>query len=222
MNTQKVKLHYFNVNSRGSTARALMTYGKIPYEEVYYDYGEKYKNWNEEKQNFTFGFLPCLEVDGKRFFESMPIYFYLCRKIGRGLLGKTPEDEHKILELLCSFENWVSKWYAIGFANEEQKKHKEEHKKVLYDLGIKWLTLYEKLYKENGAGKYYLGDSFTLADFFLANTFAGYFYNNKISDEVFGKELQKVAPNIYKIIERVRGNELKDVLEKTWNKESPI
>lgn len=217
MEKQKIKLHYFKVNSKGSTARTLLNYGKIPYEDVFYGSGEGVNQWSEHKANFSFGFMPCLEIDGKRMYESVSIFFYLAKKIGN-LLGSTPEDEQRILEFVLSFDNWVKHFYearrASGSnADEAKAKYKEEVSR--------WFRLYETLWKENGSGKYYLGNTLSLADIFLANTIAGYVYENKFTQEIV-PDLEKEAPNVFNIIRRVRTEGAKDAWEKAWIKDSSI
>ena len=48
----KAKVHYFKLWGRAEPIRMLLWYSKIPYEDVFYEMGDKFK---EHKNNFEFG-----------------------------------------------------------------------------------------------------------------------------------------------------------------------
>jgi glutathione S-transferase len=201
------------MNGRAAPARAIMTYAKIPYTDEFYDDSK----WMEAKnKTIKFGYLPCLEVDGKQMYESTTINFYLARKAN--LLGKSPEDEHKILELALSLEGWMCKFKALMQPTEEQKNNMETIKKEWDGAVKKWLPLYEKLYKENGGGKYYIGNTFTLADIIISVLLAS-ILRSRICEDVIGKETDKLAPGIFKIMDSVKEKDLKEYFEKVHMKD---
>lgn len=59
----KAKVHYFKLWGRAEPIRMLLWYSKIPYDDVFYEMGEKFK---ESKANFEFGQVPQVEIDGHK------------------------------------------------------------------------------------------------------------------------------------------------------------
>ena len=116
----KYTLHYFGGNGRAVIARAILTYVKADWTN---DLVKK-EDWPKLKTSGLCEYeqLPVLEVDGKKYCESHAINLYLAEVFN--LMGKDPEENYQIINVLMTFEDFMP---PIGKAlfNPDQK-HKEE------------------------------------------------------------------------------------------------
>ena len=78
----------------------------------------------------------------------------------------------------------------------EGKKIKE-NTEILIQSVVKVAQGFEKLYTRQGSGKYFLGNTLSLADFYLANFFGRYFPSR--FPEVY-EEFKKAAPGLSQAI----------------------
>ena len=92
---------------------------------------------------------------------------------------------------------------------EEQKNNPEKFRQALKDKIIQYLKVFEARYAKFGNGKYFLGDHFSLADIFLAVQMNCFLVPFKDEDIV-----SPVAPNIKKLMDNVKENEMKEFFEK--------
>ena len=92
----KFILHYFPVNGRAATARAILSYAKADWTN---DLVKK-EDWIKIKSNdlFEFGQMPILEHNGKRYSQSIAINIYLSKIFN--LYGKNIEEEYEIQFIL--------------------------------------------------------------------------------------------------------------------------
>ena len=78
-----MKLHYFNAYARAEPIRMLLWLAKVPYEDVTH---YKWPEWETKQKysgEFELGQLPVLEeVDGVKYYQSIPILRYLGSKYG--------------------------------------------------------------------------------------------------------------------------------------------
>lgn len=194
---KNVKLHYFPLNWLGCVARMLLYHGKVKFE----DDKITFEKWGELHKNFEFHQLPELEVDGQSFSQSQAIYIYLARKIGN-LMGKSDEDEYQIISLLNCGPDIIPVLLKLIIPNEEEKKPDIIKKNL--EIAIETIRLYasvwEKRYEKHGAGKYFLGNSLSLADFWLA-TFVGNVLTKVLVN--FDPEIRKVAPKLSQMIDNL-------------------
>ncbi|KAK0429489.1 hypothetical protein QR680_011404 [Steinernema hermaphroditum] len=86
------KLYYFEkIGARAEMARLLFAYANLPYEEIDLTMDEL----KARKDEFPFGQLPVLEVDGKMLAQSLTIGRYLAKTIG-GLSGNDDFESAQI------------------------------------------------------------------------------------------------------------------------------
>ena len=92
---------------------------------------------------------------------------------------------------------------------EEQKNNPEKFRQALKDKLIQYLKVFEARYAKFGNGKYFFGDHFSLADIFVGVQIPSYLV-------VFeGEDLMTpVAPNLKKLMDNLKENELKEFFEK--------
>ena len=212
MNSGNYKLHYFGGNGRASISRAILSIGAPNFENVIIGM----EQWGSLKTSETYEFqqLPLLEHNGKKYTQSIAIDLYLARQFK--LYGKHAEDEYQIDSLLCTFDDLFPTICKIAFAfSEEEKKQVEANKKALIEKLNLYYAVFEKRYIANGTKKYFLGDHFSLADIYLTVLMNN--IHNIVKEQCPGT---KVAPNLVKLITRVKENELKTYFEKYFDKES--
>lgn len=131
-----------------------------------------------------------------------------------GLYGKTIEDQYQIDSLLCTCEDLYGMLKGVFI---EIVKGKIEHQKEYQDIKKKiifYMTVIEERYVKLGKKEYYLG-YFSLADIYITVTM-GFFCKCVIDEDI----LQTTAPNIGKLIKRIKDKELKEYYEKYHNQSS--
>lgn len=200
------KVNYFEGNGRAVNLRAMLDYANANWE----DNQISFANWPSIKASgkFEFGQLPVLEVDGKQKTQSIALEVFLARRFG--LMGSNEEDEYQILNLLATRDDYSKHIYGLLMPNEEQKNKREELIKTIRENVFPTLIgAIEKRYIENGKGKYFLGDKFSLADIFLATGFTQLFESVGLKD-LFSDIPSQIAPNVLELTKRIKENELKN------------
>ena len=202
----KYILHYVGANGRGAVPRAILTYGKADWTNDII----KKEDWPKIKKSdlCEFEFLPVLEVDGKKYCESLAINTYLAEKFD--LMGRNPEENYQIYNLLNTFDDFNVQFRPFRLCEDESKK--PELKKKAIDRLKYFIGKFEKRYVELGKGKYFLGDKFTLADVYLGVSLLGF------CETVKEYPFKEAGPNLGELIERLKQNELKEFHEKYFIK----
>lgn len=211
MEGKKVVLHYFDLNGLGALARFLLTHGNIKFEEKRYTFDD----WGKVRGDFDFKCVPVLEVDGVPFSQSIAVYHYIAKKVGN-LLGKSDEQEQNILAVLATYPDFVNPLLARVFGG---KKDDQANTDSLI-AGVEKVSIgIEKLYVRNGAGKYFLGDDISLADFFIANMFGYHLFRLHKDLEA---AVEKAAPKFFALVNSLAKSEPFASLDKALNKEFPF
>ena len=202
----KYILHYFGANGRGAVPRAILTYGKADWENRVI----KKEEWPQIKKSdlCEFEFLPVLEVDGKKYCESLAINTYLAEKFD--LMGKNPEENYQIYNLLLTFDDFNVQFRPFRLCEDESKKLELKQKAI--DRLKFFIGKFEKRYVELGKGKYFLGDKFTLADIYIGVALLG--FCQTVNEYPFKED----GPNLGELTERLKQNELKEFHEKYFLK----
>uniref|UniRef100_A0A914WXN3 glutathione transferase n=1 Tax=Plectus sambesii TaxID=2011161 RepID=A0A914WXN3_9BILA len=139
------KLTYFNLYGRGETARILFHLAGVPYDDVRIEMEE----WAGKKSDTRWGFLPELEVDGKKVAQSKAINLYLAKQFGFG--GKDEWETARIVEFLLAFDDIGPMLYNVYVEQDPSKK--AELTELTIDRGLKPLyNRFEKSLEENGNG----------------------------------------------------------------------
>ena len=197
---ENVKLTYFTSNGRVGLIRAMLSYKKVPFENIMYTMEE----WPSKKDNYEFKQLPQLEVNGKKLTQTIAICLYLARQLD--LYPKDVYLQYHVDSLLACRDDITilyRKVWGKEASEEEYKKYKETI--ILYTKRI------EERYKELGCGKYYLGNDLSVADFFLGCMFKEFCDLIKEEDVML-----KYAPGIKKLVDTLVKNELKEFYEKYY------
>jgi glutathione S-transferase len=198
----KYILHYFGANGRGAIPRAMLTYAKANWTNDII----KKEDWPKIKKSelCEYEFLPVLEVDGKKYCESIAIDSYLAEKFN--LMGKNADENYQIFNLLGTFDDFNVQFRPYRLCEDESKKPELKQKAV--DRLKFFIAKFEKKYVELGKGKYFLGDKLTLADFYIGVALIG--FCQTVNEFPF----KEVGPNLGELVERLKRNELKEFYEK--------
>ncbi|KAH9509991.1 Glutathione S-transferase 7 [Bulinus truncatus] len=159
MAPKNIKVLYFDARGRAEIIRLLLTAAGQSFEDVRFTK----ETWPAEKPKTPFGQLPVIELDGKRYAQSVAIATYIAREFG--LYGKTNLDGLQIDQVVqLGMDFWGA---AVKVFYESDEKKKAELFKNLKEVEApKILAHFERLLKESGTG-YFVGNSLTLADFFV-------------------------------------------------------
>nr|P46429.1 RecName: Full=Glutathione S-transferase 2; AltName: Full=GST class-sigma [Manduca sexta]AAA92881.1 glutathione S-transferase [Manduca sexta] len=200
----KVVFHYFGAKG-WARPTMLLAYGGQEFE----DHRVEYEQWPEFKPNTPFGQMPVLEIDGKKYAQSLAISRYLGRKYG--LAGNDIEEDFEI-DQIVDFVNDIrasaaSVEYEQDAANKEVKH--EENMKNKYPFQLNKLS--EIITKNNG---FLALGRLTWADF----VFVGMF--DYLKKMLRMPDLEEQYPIFKKPIETVLSNpKLKAYLDSAPKKE---
>ena len=96
-NADEVTLGYWNIRGliRGGTARQLLAYCRVPYQEKTYTLDATFaaETWGKDKQTIMpFANLPYI-IDGKvKISQTLAVHQYIVGKWKPEMLGKTPQE----------------------------------------------------------------------------------------------------------------------------------
>lgn len=143
------KLTYFDFRGRAEIIRYLFAFTNTEYE----DHRIEFKDWPSHKDDYPFGKLPVLEIDGTVYYQSLAIGRHLAKKAG--LTGKTDLDDLRIDAILDTIDDFVSLYPWTG-----DEKAKQEY---IDSSGVPVLSGLEKALGDN---KWFAGEYVTWADLF--------------------------------------------------------
>ncbi|XP_026330565.1 glutathione S-transferase 2-like [Hyposmocoma kahamanoa] len=140
----KVVLHYFPLKALGEGPRMLLAYGGQEFE----DHRVPEEQWPDFKPKMPFGQMPVLEINGKKYAQSVAISRYLGRKYG--LAGDNIEEDFEIDQNVDFYTDLRNRAAAVEYEeNEELKKQRhEENMKTHYPFMLK--TLHDIVVKNKG------------------------------------------------------------------------
>jgi len=204
----KYILHYFPLNGRGLVPRAILSYKKAEWTNDLI----KFEEWPSIKKSGLCEYeqVPILEIGDKKYSQSYAIVLYLAETFN--LMGKNPEENYQITNLLMSLEDFLAPINKILYG--EKSDNKEELLKKAGEKVKFFAQKFEKKYVELGKGKYFLGDTITLADIILGTGITEAINRGGIKDFNW----KEIAPNLEQLIKRVQENELKEFFEKYYFK----
>jgi len=199
------KLTYFPVRGRGEFIRYIFALADVPYENNLMTMDE----WPHHKQDFPFGSLPFLEIDGGKEWvgQSLTIGRYLARRFGfagKNMLEQAKADMY--VEGVHDMVNAGQPFFNAMFLNPESKD--AEFEKWKKNTVIPFLDRYTKFLKQNGTG-WLVGDSITWADLYLAEQLDRAHnlldhHHQLLDDYPELKALMERVNNIPEIAERIR------------------
>jgi len=199
------KLSYFDIRGLGETARLIMHYAKVPFEDERLGQPHWQGDYANHKEKFPHGKVPVLEIDGKQFVESNAINRYLARK--NGLAGKD-EIEELVVDAIGDYHKDVYAdlapyiYVKLGF----REGNLDAQRKDFHDATNKHFANYVKMLKESGSG-FFVKSGLTWVDFMVSEYLS--------SIKIHAPETFEQYPELAKFIDRVRSlPEIKDYVEK--------
>nr|XP_034834990.1 uncharacterized protein LOC117991505 [Maniola hyperantus] len=158
----KVTVYYFPLKALGEGIRLLLAYGGEEFE----DRRVTKEEWPEVKPTMPFGQMPVMEVDGKKYAQSIPIVRYLGRKHGLG--GGNIEEDFEIDQNVEFWNDIRSKGAAVFHEKDEKvaARKQAELEKNFYPVTLKKLD--DIIAKNNG---YMALGKLTWADFLFAGMY---------------------------------------------------
>ncbi|EFJ52621.1 hypothetical protein VOLCADRAFT_102603 [Volvox carteri f. nagariensis] len=156
-----LKLHYFGLPGRAETSRICLTIGKVPYEDVIYEF----KTWQEHKAKMPFGQVPVLELeDGKMLAQSGAIERYVAK-----LAGLYPDDPlQAALADQAAFQmSDILELFTPTFQMSPEEKVKARQE-ILATKGKEKMLYLSKLLETSG--EYVAGDKLSYGDIVIFAT----------------------------------------------------
>jgi glutathione S-transferase len=157
----KPKFYYFDGPGRGEMVRLLLRHAKVDFEDVRI----KYTDWGTMKGQFALKQVPVWECCGVQMPQNDAIMHHLSLK--HGYLPLDAEKMYKVLFISNTvkdlFEGFVKYFYG-GFPEDVKKKKEEEYFTKTVPLIFEIL---EKRLKENESQMFFVGNQYTMADFYF-------------------------------------------------------
>ncbi|CAH2246216.1 jg3689 [Pararge aegeria aegeria] len=186
-----VVFYYFPVKALGEAVRMLLAYGGQEFE----DNRVPMEKWPEFKPSTPFGQMPVLEIDGKKYAQSMAIARYLGRKYG--LVGKDIEEDFEIDQNVEFLNDIRAKAASVHYEADVVLKEKK-HADFAANLYPTLLSKLDEIIKKNN-GHLAVG-KLTWADF----VFAGLFDYLKMMLQT--PDLEQKYPSFKQVVDNVLSN----------------
>lgn len=157
-----MKLHYFDMPGRGEPIRLLLTHAKIPFE----DYRIPFSNWLAVKPTYESLQIPVLEIDGKKYSQSMAILEFLGAKYG--YLPLSPCEYYEALCIMNTVDDinvlLLNAYlpYSV-YGEEEKKKLRVEIVEEKFPVLFPYL---EKKLVDKECKDFLIGSKYSIADFY--------------------------------------------------------
>ncbi|CAH2093198.1 unnamed protein product [Euphydryas editha] len=140
----EVKVYYFQLKASAEAIRMMLAYGGQEFEDIRLSNEE----WAALKPTMPFGQLPVLEIDGKKYAQSVAISRYVGRKYG--LAGKDIEEDFQIDQVMDFYVDLRTRALAVFHEKDEANKARkqEENEKNYYPVTLK--KLHDIITENNG------------------------------------------------------------------------
>jgi len=164
------KITYFDARGLAEPARQLFSYAKVPFEDVRIPIDQA--PLSDEKKGelgLPWGSVPLLEIDGKKFGQSVSFTRYLAKEFK--LAGKDGFEEYKADEYVEGIRDFMQKWiplFTLLRQNPTDETKKAELMKNLVEVeSPKDLGRFNKILEQSSSG-WLIGQSLTYADIYVA------------------------------------------------------
>ena len=208
MEGDTVKLYYFNLNARVTTARMMLDLAHVKYESIVLTF-EEWGKMEKPVETFEYGFLPVLVVNGKAYSQRIAIEHYLGKRLG--FFGSNAEEEYQIMNILAAFDDVCPDLSGAFFIKDKEVQAKKFAE--LADRYLSWiLPVFERKFTTR-TGKYIVGDKLSVADMSL-----GYLFWLLRSQPAWSPSIEKYAPKLGVWAEALFANELKETIDHSFQK----
>lgn len=187
----KIRLVYFEGRGRAEGLRWMLTFAKVPFEDVRLSFEE----WGKNKDQSPTQQLPlfeCTNKEGKT--QKMVQSFAIARAVAcwDNLAGKTPCGHGACDETVECLRDFAEPAGQAKFEKDETRKA-EMINKLKTETGPRIFGYLEKRITDNG-GKFLVGDAYTYADILTACLIDG-FKLSKTKEEMDAVALK--YPNLF-------------------------
>jgi len=208
----EIKFYYYDANGYGMISRAILFSVKEKFDNIKVSLNE----WEtlKKSEKFEYQNLPCLEYKGKYYSQAHSIELFLGKTYN--LYGNSIEDEYQINSMLDTFDDLYNIYKHIYMPlNDEDKEHLDDYKRAMINKIEYFMNIFDNKYIKYGEKKYFLGENFSVADIFLTCVIT--LYCDKLNCKNL---LEEKFPKLFKIINNVKKNELKEFFQNAYNNES--
>lgn len=159
-----MKLYYFDLPGKAECIRLLLTHAGLPFEDIRFTK----ETWPQYKDKFELKQVPVLEIEGKKYCQSLAILEFLGKKYGY-LPKKDFSQVYKIMKIISTCEDLrVQAYTALAPTSPLSEEDKAKAlDKVINNTGPVFLGSIEKALEENKCKEFIVGRKYTIADFFL-------------------------------------------------------
>ncbi|CAF4124204.1 unnamed protein product [Rotaria sp. Silwood2] len=162
--TEEYKLYYFDARGRAEAIRLIFVHAGQKFGDVRYSF----EQWPKAKSEMPLGQLPVLELNGKKFPQSLAIARYVARQFN--LVGKNDLEAMQCDIVADTMQELNNDYYRIWFNTDDEKLKQAEQTKFKTKTVPEKLTGFEKLINTYGNGVWAVGDNVTWADFAVYDT----------------------------------------------------
>uniref|UniRef100_K3W560 Glutathione S-transferase n=1 Tax=Globisporangium ultimum (strain ATCC 200006 / CBS 805.95 / DAOM BR144) TaxID=431595 RepID=K3W560_GLOUD len=193
------RLHYFNLRARGEIVRLVCAYGKLPVGEVVVPVGREFI---DRKPTYPFGQLPMMEIQGKKYAQSMALARYTAKQCG---LYPT-DDELAALEVDMIMDTCADLITAVLHATFSERDPVQRERLVAklrkYTLPSIMRGLDTRL-RDNtdGMGLFFLGEKISVADIAVFDAVANTLLPKQ---DVLPVDLEREYPQVKQLMDQVQ------------------
>ena len=201
-------MYYFPFYGRVEVLAQLLSHAKADWEfvPVERDQVAKYK----EEGKSEFGQFPIAEINGKFYAQTDAILRLLGRK--HGYYPEDPEKAFLVDSAIDGYKDVISKLYQLHFEQDMEKK-KQGGADFLGKVLPGYFTVIEKRLTANGNNGYFIGEKFTIADFYVGSFLTNFPYNEKFEQNEHFREVVEKFPAVKKFADNYLA-QLKEHLDK--------
>eukprot|EP01022_Parablepharisma_sp_SALTPOND_P016153 TRINITY_DN2338_c6_g1_i1.p1 TRINITY_DN2338_c6_g1~~TRINITY_DN2338_c6_g1_i1.p1 ORF type:complete len:428 (-),score=44.48 TRINITY_DN2338_c6_g1_i1:116-1330(-) len=192
------KLYYFDIPGRGEMIRLLLKKANVQFEDVRI----KFEEWPKMKEKFALKQLPVLVVNGIQFPETDAIMRYL--SIQYGYLPLDPDELYKASFVTDTIKDLVNNYIRFAFAELPEDKKAKLAEQYYSETVPLIFSILEKRLKENESTGFFVGNKYTIADFYVLGA-AKWLILNPMTEGKLSKHLDSF-PTLKEYID----NRLKD------------
>jgi len=156
----KPKLYYFAGPGRGEMIRLLLRHAKVDFEDIQI----KYPDWPAMKETFALKQVPVYEVNGVQYPESEAIMHML--SLQHGYLPLAPDKLYKVLFITNTIKDFFEGFVRFFYSSLPEAKKKDLSTQYYSNSVPLIFTILEKRLKENESQEYFVGNQYTMADFY--------------------------------------------------------
>ncbi|KAL4714874.1 hypothetical protein ACJJTC_012546 [Scirpophaga incertulas] len=185
----KVEFSYFPVKALGEGPRLLMSYGGQEFDDI----RVTMEDWPALKPSTPFGQLPVLNMNGKKYAQSVALSRYFGRKYG--LVGATPEQDLEI-DMTVDFVNDIRAKAALVHYEKDEAIQKAKHEDFSKNLYPDMLSKLNNIAGQNSG--HLAAGKLTWGDFIFAGMYDYLKVMLRMPDlDTKYPNLKKIADNVY-------------------------